>query len=408
MEYLNKKNDIKILVVDDSSSYRKLLTTHLKNWGYSVIEAEDGKIAKDILLSEPISLVISDWEMPEVDGPELCRIVRSSSIDHYVYFILVTARGSSEDLITGMEAGADDFLAKPVNQQELRVRLRAGERIINLEATLAEKNKRLNAAYNLIEADLKAAGKMQQTLLPKGDIQIDNIDCKWFFIPSLFVSGDMHSFFRLDTDHMGFYVVDVVGHGVKSAMLSVSLSRFLSHGSSNGLLKKAFDNAPFYDITPPSEVTAELNKNFQSSRDDWTYFTIIYGVINIRTGKGTLTQAGHPNPIIVHSDGRIETIGNGGLPVGMIEDAEYTDTDFQLTPGSRLYIYTDGITECDKGNSNFYGEERLLNLLCDNKKDSLQTSLDILQKDLKLWRGDDHDGFDDDVSMLAISFNPKI
>jgi phosphoserine phosphatase RsbU/P len=401
----NDMDVLKILVVDDSSSYRKLLATHLRNWGYSVIEAVDGKQGMDILMSEPISLVISDWEMPEIDGPGFCRLVREAGLDRYVYFILVTARGTPEDLIIGMEAGADDFLAKPVNQQELRVRLRAGERVLNLETRLEEKNRRLNDAYKLIEEDLRAAGRMQQALLPKDDIVIENIDCDWFFLPSLFVSGDMHSFFRLDTDHMGFYVVDVAGHGVKSAMLSVTLSRFLSHGSNNGLLKRAATSAPYYEISPPSYVASELNKNFQTTQDDWTYFTIIYGVINIRTGQGTLTQAGHPSPIIVHADGTMETIGKGGLPVGMIADASYSDYEFQLKPGSRIYIYTDGITECDKGDSLFFGEDRLLDILSRNHHLEMGETLSLLQQDLTAWRGVGKEGFDDDVSMLAIAYS---
>lgn len=397
------EKELHILVVDDSTSYRRLLSRHIQTWGgYKVIEAADGVQALDIIMNKNISMVISDWEMPDLNGLELCQAVRGAALDHYVYFILVTSRVATEDLILGMDAGADDFLTKPINQQELRVRLRAGERILKLEEQLEEKNRRLSEVYKLIETDLKAAADMQQSLLPQGDIHIDNVDCKWFFQPSLFVSGDMHNYFRLDQDHMGFYSVDVSGHGVKPAMLSVTLSRFLSHGSNNGLLKKIVGNS--YIITPPSVVISELNAQFQMTRHDSTYFTIVYGVLNIRTGKGRMTCAGHPHPIIVHQDGQIDLITEGGVPVGFITDPEYTDGEFHLLTGSRLYLYTDGITECETESEQLFGEQRLLDVLCAHRTKELDDVLKELQADLVTWRGPKKTAFNDDVSMLAISF----
>jgi sigma-B regulation protein RsbU (phosphoserine phosphatase) len=402
----SEERELQILVVDDSTSYRRLLSRHLQNWGgYKVVEAEDGTQALEMIISKNISMVISDWEMPGLNGPELCQAIRDAALSHYVYFILVTSRGSTEDLIIGMEAGADDFLTKPIDQQELRVRLRAGERILKLEEQLEEKNQRLNEAYKLIEADLKAAADMQQSLLPQGDIHIDNIDCKWFFQPSLFVSGDMHSYFKLDHDHMGFYSVDVAGHGVKPAMLSVTLSRFLSHGSSNGLLKKIDSTGTSYIITPPSVVVSELNAQFQMTRQDSTYFTIVYGVLNIRTGKGQMTRAGHPHPIIVHENGQMVVMTDGGLPVGFIENPEYENSEFELLTGSRLYLYTDGITECENKDEQLFGEDRLLHLLHDRRYMALEPALNVLQADLLAWRDPKKTDFNDDISMLAIGFN---
>ena len=101
------EKELHILVVDDSTSYRRLLARHLQKWGgYKIIEAEDGTQALDIILNQNISMVISDWEMPGLNGPELCQAMRNAALDHYVYFILVTSRGSTEDLILGMESGA--------------------------------------------------------------------------------------------------------------------------------------------------------------------------------------------------------------------------------------------------------------------------------------------------------------
>ena len=107
-----------ILIVDDSTSYRLLLMRHLKAWGdYEILQAEDGLKALELIKSRRVGMVISDWEMPNINGLDLCKAVREFS-PHYIYFILVTSRGTADDLILGMEAGADDFLTKPINQQD--------------------------------------------------------------------------------------------------------------------------------------------------------------------------------------------------------------------------------------------------------------------------------------------------
>lgn len=400
-----EEKKLQILVVDDSTSYRRLLVRHLLNWGsYQIIEAENGIQALDIIKTHSIGMVISDWEMPGLNGEQLCRAVREAALEHYVYFILVTSRSTAEDLVLGMDAGADDFLSKPIDQQELRVRLRAGERVLQLEAHLAEKNQRLNAAYQLIENDLKIAARMQQSLLPQDTLNIHNMSCEWFFQPSLFVSGDMLSFFRLDHEYIGFYSVDVSGHGVQSAMLSVTLSRVLSHGSNNGLLKRKIDDFPYYRVTPPSEVVTELNSQFQMNSHNSMYFTIVYGVLNIWTGAGKLTRAGHPHPVVIHADGSMDVIEDGGLPVGFMDDAEYHDTDFQLRAGSRLYLYSDGITECENGTGQQFGEDRLFRVLCERQGLALGEVLSELQTDLASWKGLSKSGFSDDVSILALDF----
>lgn len=395
-----------ILVVDDSTSYRLLLSRPLRQWGYTVHEAEDGKQALEMICQQRIGMVISDWEMPELDGPELCRAVRQANLDHYVYFMLVTARGSAEDLVLGMDAGADDFLTKPINPQELRVRLRAGERILKLEAGLAERNKKLDDAYQLIENDLKAAAKLQRSLLPSADRRITNMDCRWLFLPSQYVSGDMHNYFQIDADHMAFYSVDVSGHGVKPAMLSVTLNRLLSHGSSTGLLKRTINEPPYYDLVSPHEVIEQLNAQFQMSADDSTYFTIVYGLFNIHTGHGTLTRAGHPSPIILHADGQSERLDGGGLPIGMMEDAYYENESFQLLAGSRICLYTDGITECERQDGEQYGEDRLHAFLLTQQSHPLDRLLIELQQQLEAWRGSASSCFDDDVSILMLAYNP--
>lgn len=133
----------KILIVDDAEEIRLSLSAFLRSWRYTVVQARDGEEAWNILLQSDISLVVSDWSMPVLNGLELCNRIRAASFDRYIYFILLTANTEKADMIAGMEAGADDFLGKPFDQSELRVCIRAGERILHLERRLKQQQEQI-------------------------------------------------------------------------------------------------------------------------------------------------------------------------------------------------------------------------------------------------------------------------
>jgi two-component system cell cycle response regulator len=130
---------MKILIAEDDALSRRLLETKLGKWGYEVVATRDGKEALEVLLAEDApQLAILDWMMPELNGVDVCRAVRASSRESYTYLILLTSLAREEDLVAGMEAGADDYIAKPFKSSELKMRLRAGRRIIDLQTELIE------------------------------------------------------------------------------------------------------------------------------------------------------------------------------------------------------------------------------------------------------------------------------
>jgi DNA-binding response OmpR family regulator len=134
---------MKILVAEDDPSFRRLLEEKLAMWGYDVIVAENGETALQILQSEnPPQLAMLDWMMPVMDGIEVCRKLRETIREPYTYILLLTSQQRDEDLVAGMEAGADDYITKPFKHNELRLRLRAGRRIIELQNELRA-NRRL-------------------------------------------------------------------------------------------------------------------------------------------------------------------------------------------------------------------------------------------------------------------------
>jgi len=390
-----------VLIVEDSPVYRRLLARMLAQWGYTVSEAENGVAALDILANQPVSLVISDWEMPEMDGLSLCREIRSRQFGHYVYVILLTAREAPDDLTLGFDAGADDFLSKPVEQSELRARLHAGARVLSLESTLAARNARLSEALRQIEQDLEVAARIQQSVLPAHQQRHQDYFSDWIFLPSAWVSGDIFNVFPLD-NHLGFYCVDVSGHGVGAAMMSLAVARQFLHGRAVERFLFTADN----EVASPAEVVRILNGRFCSDEVEiMSYFTMIYGVIDLATGEGRLCQAGHPTPFIVTPEGEARTVGNGGAPVGLMPDLCWTDVNFSLAAGERLCLFSDGITECENLVGEQFGQMRLQASLQAGAGLTLNELLPQFARHLVHWRSGDNKeplAMADDVSLLVI------
>ncbi len=390
-----------VLIVEDSPVYRRLLARMLAQWGYTVSEAENGVAALDILANQQVSLVISDWEMPEMDGLTLCREIRSRQFGHYVYVILLTAREAPDDLTLGFDAGADDFLSKPVEQSELRARLHAGARVLSLESTLAARNARLSEALRQIEQDLEVAARIQQSVLPAHQQRHQDYFSDWIFLPSAWVSGDIFNVFPLD-NHLGFYCVDVSGHGVGAAMMSLAVARQFLHGRAVERFLFTADN----EVASPAEVVRILNGRFCSDEVEIvSYFTMIYGVIDLATGEGRLCQAGHPTPFIVTPQGEARTVGNGGAPVGLMPDLCWTDVNFSLAAGERLCLFSDGITECENLGGEQFGQMRLQASLQAGADLTLNELLPQFARHLVHWRSGENKeplAMADDVSLLVI------
>ncbi|MFQ5627804.1 MAG: SpoIIE family protein phosphatase [bacterium] len=393
-----------ILVVDDDPVTRAVICRNLEKWGYKTASAENGVEALKIVKIGEISFVISDWMMPEMDGLELCREIRKADLPHYVYIILLTAKSDKTELVKGMETGADDFIAKPFNKRELQVRINAGIRILNLERNLEERNQKLENAYSIIRKDLQAAAKMQIDLLPDTSSTISGIKFDWLFLPCTFVAGDIFNFFRLDKNHIGFYILDVAGHGIPSAMLSFSLSKMFTAGAfGNSESQECFQDSAFLKkMLSPANTLHELNNRFQVDidSDSTLYFTMSYGIVDLAQSKVRLSQAGQPPAILIKHNNEALFIGEGGVPIGMFPDIKYEEYEFDFTAGDRLFVYSDGITECTNQMKCQFSQEKLLQRLSKWQKRSLSELLSNLKEELHNWRSEKT--FNDDVSIMAM------
>ncbi len=397
---------MKLLIVEDARDQRMMLSAILKKKGHHVLEAEDGVKALAVLKAHPdIRIVISDWMMPEMDGIELCKAVRDHDFGRYLYFILLTGKTERDSLVEGINAGADDFVSKPVNFDELDARLKSGIRIVELERDLEDKNQALSGAIKTIEKDLESAAQMQESLLAQ-PATLNNVTFDWLFKPSKHLGGDMFGYQMLGDSHVYFYQLDVAGHGIPSALFSFTLNNILSDTGENALHRSLCPDSRAGTVgVAPEKVLASLNDRFQATADHMLYFTIAYGLLNTRTGEVSIAQAGHPNPFWMQRTCRsVIRVAGKGVPIGMMPGQKYESNTFQLSPGDRLFLYSDGMTECENEASEQFGEDRLEQVLSSTFEEDLPSSVTVIDQTLKNWN--QQDAFDDDLTYLVLEWNP--
>ncbi len=400
-----------ILIVEDTDFSRLMLERQVQQLGYQSIAVKDGLEAWEVLQNEPINFIITDWMMPRLDGIRLCERVRGANLARYVYIILLTTKGDKSDLITGIEAGADDFMVKPFNPMELKVKIFAGERVLNYEKTLVSRNEELHKAnvelsrtYGVIQENLKLAADFQEALLPEKTSLVDGILFESLFVPCEFVAGDIFNFFKLDDNGVVFYLLDVAGHGVAAAMLSFTLSHLIMPMPFGARGMEQPHEPDFLNLNDPVKLARDLNNMFLDRSDDQQYFTMIYGMIDLRRKRVRFTRAGHPPLVYLPAGGEAVSMGKGGLPMGLFPDIELEVEELDYRPGDRIFVYSDGVTECKNSEGARYSLDGLQARITQSRTASLSQTIQRIYQDLRNWKQSSK--FEDDISILAIEF-PK-
>ena len=398
---------MRILIAEDERITRRSLQKQLEGWGHQVIAAEDGVEAWDRFQKQQFDIIVTDWDMPHMDGRQLIERVRRSGQSGYTYLIMLTGRSEKTDLVAGMEAGADDFLAKPFDRNELRVRLNAGKRIIQLERTLAAQNEELQKANDRMRQDLDAAAAMQRELLPQNLPEDMGARFAWHFEPCDELGGDILNVLPLSNQSIAMYLLDVTGHGVPAALLSVTLSRVLTtRDPSSSVLIAQNAGASVPTIRPPGEVLAHLNRQFPMDAQGGRFFTKVYGVLDSETGLLRYANAGHPPPILVRPGVVPRQLPGGSMPIGVMADTEFEEASVQLAPGDRLFFYSDGITEATNDRGEMLQTDGLIRFLRRSQSRPLNEAIEQCIQDLKRWCGPVP--FADDISLLALEIPPAV
>lgn len=361
-----------IMLVDDSRWQRRLLARYLEGTDFDVVEAESGAEALRLFRQRKPDFILSDWVMENMTGPELCAEVRELSKDSYTYFILLTSKADPADIAYGLENGADDFLTKPTSSAELRARLCAAERILQLQerarrtnAKLTEALRTLHKTQSAMERDLKDARKLQQGLIGERSETYDDFAVSNIQRPAGHVGGDLTGSFAINARRFGVFAIDVSGHGVAAALLTARLAtQFSPSVDQNAAL--LINEFGLYEARPPAVLARYLNHLMLTDLQTDTYFTMVYAMVDQMSGEVCMVQAGHPHPIVQRSNGKIEMLGKGGYPIGIIEDAAFEEISLTLEPGDRLLIASDGLSDTTDASGAIMGESGLAAILRDN------------------------------------------
>lgn len=380
----------RVLIIEDEAINQLILKQTLSQQGYEVAVASDGKTGLELAQSFSPTLIICDWMMPEMNGLEVCQAVKADADMSSMFFILLTARTELKDRINGLDSGADDFLNKPIQPQELLARVRAGLRIYHAAQSLRSLTVELQTQQEKLSEELNQAANYVMSLLPQslsGKVEVASQ-----FLPSAQLGGDCFDFYWLDDDHLVVYVLDVSGHGLGSALPSVSMQQVLR--------SQSLPNANFYD---PSSVLTGLNSIFQMSPQNPRFFTIWYGLYQYSTQRLTYASAGHPPAWLMAPNGDIQHIGQSGqLPIGLFPTTTYQCDQCDIKPGSILYSFSDGLYEIPQADGSLWDYEGLNEVMM-----SLHQQVDVppLQTLLNtIYKLKEIETFDDDCSIVQVRF----
>lgn len=381
----------KVIVADDDAVQRTYTSALLRKLGYDPLEAEDGLKALELVGATKSQLLICDLDMPGLDGHQLARKLREAGGDRYVHILMVTGRDQRRERETALESGVDDFMVKPLDIASLTARVRSVSRLLEHEQLLAERNATISRAKERIEDDIRAAASAQRRLLPQPHVALRDCTFHSTFAPSNILSGDMFAFFELTQDLTAFYAIDVAGHGVHAALLSVALGHLLTAEHIRQMVLQP-DGA-----LDPARLVHSLNQRFFDADGD-EYFTMFCGVFDRSTDKLHYCQAGYPSPVLLAADGACKLVGAGGFPVALVEDMEFSNDCMDFSSGQSLVLVSDGAHEAENSTGEAFDETRVVAAICDQAENPAGIP-DHLAGELRSWRRGKT--LDDDLSVLV-------
>jgi len=388
----NENENQLILIVDDAPKNLQVLGSILKKEGYQIVFANSGVQALDYISKQKPDLILLDIMMPGMDGYEVCKILKNDEKTELIPIIFVTAKVDSESIIKGLDYGAIDYVTKPFKSKEILLRVENHLKIQRLKKSLIEKNEILSNKQKIILKDLEAAAEIQRSLIPDTSFSTENIDMSVFFLPCAKVGGDILNYKFWDNCHMTLFVLDVMGHGVASAMISLLVSQFLNQRTF--IMKND-------ELLPPDEVLRKLDREFPLERHD-RYFTIFYMVFNTSNGELIYSNAGHPRPIILRQNNRLESFSGSGTVIGMGEPVPFPNKKTVVRPGEKIFLYSDGIIEEKNEEEILFGLENIEKILSANSNKPINQICDAVMNAVKKYTNKDE--FRDDITLMGLEF----
>ncbi|MGI8978630.1 MAG: PP2C family protein-serine/threonine phosphatase [Pirellulaceae bacterium] len=389
-----------ILIVDDTPANLQVLAGMLKDRGYKVRPVPSGKLALQAAQRDPPDLILLDINMPEMNGYEVCEHLKADDQLQGIPVIFISALTEQLDKVKAFATGGVDYITKPFQMEELHARVETHLKLRRLQIELEEANTRLVKANDRMSRDLKAAAKIQETFLPREAPRVPGTDFAWVYRPCDELAGDGLNVIPLGDGKVGLYILDVSGHGVASALLSVTMSRLLSPPSEpSSILIREGGALDRIEMTPPAEVAARLNRLFPFDAATEQLTTMVYGILNAVTGDFRYVSAGHPGPVHLPFGAAPAILESQGFPMGLT-DNPYEERSVRLGAGDRLFLYSDGVPEAMNSAGQQFGNARLLEVIGQGRSKPLQESVTNLLGEIVRWHGSERP--QDDISILAV------
>jgi sigma-B regulation protein RsbU (phosphoserine phosphatase) len=330
---------------------RRLLVRALSSAGFNCRECEDGVEALELLHAELPCLLLLDFDMPGLNGAEVLQRLRHDEDPDIAQLpaIMLTGHGGEESEVLCLEAGANDFVTKPINQAVLRARIDTQLRLSSMRDQLQQQNDELEAWRANLERDLAAARLTQQSLIPQKGPALEGWDVAAVYRPVIQVGGDIYGWLRMPDGRTLFWIVDATGHGASAALLTTLAKLLFHHGAS--------------EHDRPATIMRAVNQDFRSIFGARSFMTAMCVALDPVTGRATVVGAGHPPLLVVRAHDGTEAIGSSAPPLGLVDRSDFIETDVDLAPGDAFFLYTDGLYGVENENAERVTPAKLAEML---------------------------------------------
>jgi sigma-B regulation protein RsbU (phosphoserine phosphatase) len=328
---MDKKSGGRILVVDDDATSRKMLVRTLSSAGYDCYESDNGVETLKLVHGEQPSLLLLDFDMPGLNGAEVLKRLRADRDPAVAQIpaIMLTGHGGEESEVLCLEAGADDFVTKPINVAVLRARIETQLRLRFMRRQLEHQNEELEEWRHNLERDLAAARLTQQSLIPQKPPALRGWEVAARYRPVIQVGGDIYGWLRMQEGQVLFWIADATGHGASAALLTALAKLLFHHGS--------------VEHNAPASIMQAVNTDFRNIFGARSFMTAMCVALDPASGRANVVGAGHPPLLIARHDGGTDAIASSAPPLGLVERARFIETIVDLRPGDAFVLYTDGL-----------------------------------------------------------------
>ena len=326
-------------MVDDSPVNLRLIVRTLEGRGYRILAAKNGRAALEIARRASPDLILLDIMMPEMDGFEVCRALKSDPATRDAIVVFLSALGEVTDKVTGLELGASDYITKPIQPAEVVARVANHVARQQLEREVRNSRDRL-------QRELASAGAMQRDILPATLPCGNGATFSAYYRTSLYAGGDYYDVLRLPDGQFGVIVADVSGHGAPAAIVMA-------------MLRAAVHAFPGF-ACDPAEMVRYLNRHFEFLWESPMFATALCALVDPVDRGVTIACAGHPPPLLLRG-GRVDAFPvQATLPILMMDLPSVPEVRQQMQPGDRVLFYTDGVTERHDPGDDMYDYPRLM------------------------------------------------